>query len=93
MISNRSVYCIIINFIIWLFKILYSDSLLTSGKTVKTHIGTVVRIFRIWTGVPYVVYLAGSFKLCIVVFLDVSPLQTCVSLKFTDKNFTQPNCF
>ena len=37
--------------------------------------------------------LAGSFKLCIVVFLDVSPLQTCVSLKFTDKNFEQPNCF
>ena len=60
---------------------------------VKTHIGTVVRIFRIWTGVPDVVYLAGSFKLCIVVFLDVSPLQTCVSLKFTDKNFKQPNCF
>ena len=24
---------------------------------------------------------------------DVSPLQTCVSLKFTDKNFKQPNCF
>ena len=52
-----------------------------------------VRIFRIWTGVPDVVYLAGSFKLCIVVFLDISPLQTCVSLKFTDKNFKQPNCF
>ena len=28
-----------------------------------------------------------------MVFLDVSPLQTCVSLKFTDKNFKQPNCF
>ena len=52
-----------------------------------------VRIFRIWTGVPDVVYLAGSFKLCIVVFLDVSPLQACVSLKVTDKNFKQPNCF
>ena len=52
-----------------------------------------VRIFRIWTGVPDVVYLAGSFKLCIVVFLDVSPLQTRVSLKFTDKNFKQPNLF
>ncbi len=30
--------------------------------------------------VPDVVYMAGSFKLCIVVFLDVSPLQTCESL-------------
>ncbi len=63
------------------------------------HIRTVVRTFRIWTGVPDVVYLAGSFKLCIVVFLDVSPLscvsplQTCVSLKFTDKNFKQPNYY
>ncbi len=72
--------------IIWLFKILYSAWLVDKGS-VKTHIRTVVRIFRIWTGVPDVVYLAGSFKLCIVVFLDVSPLQTCVSLKFTDKNF------
>ncbi len=26
-------------------------------------------------------------------FLDVSPLQTCVSLKFTDKNFKQQNFF
>ncbi len=54
---------------------------LTSGAY---HIRTVVRIFRIWTGVPDVVYLAGIFKLCIVmciVFLDVSPLQTCVSFK------------
>ena len=58
---------------------------LVDKRSVKTHILTVVRIFRIWTGVPDVVYLAGSFKLCIVVFLDVSPLQTCVSLKFTDK--------
>ena len=66
---------------------------LVDKRSVKTHIRTVVRIFRIWTGVPDVVYLAGSFKLCIVVFLDVSPLQTCVSLKFTDKIFKQPNCF
>ena len=66
---------------------------LVEKRSVKTHIRTVVRIFRIWTGVPDVVYLAGSFKLGIVVFLDVSPLQTCVSLKFTDKNFKQPNCF
>ncbi len=42
-----------------------------------------VRILRIWTGVPDVVYLAESFKLCLVVFLDVSPLQTCVSLKLS----------
>ena len=66
---------------------------LADKRSVKTHILTVVRIFRIWSGVPDVVFLAGSFKLCIVVFLDVSPLQTCVSLKFTDKNFKQPNCF
>ena len=66
---------------------------LVDKRSVKTHIRTVVRIFRIWTGVPDVVYLAGSFKLCIVVFLDVSPLQTCVPLKFRDKNFKQPNCF
>ncbi len=65
---------------------------LVDKRSVKTHIHTVVRIFRIWTGVPDVLYLAGSFNLCIVVFLDVSPLQTCVSLKFTDKNFKQPNC-
>ncbi len=71
------------NFLFWL----------VDKRSVKTHIRTVVRIFRIWTGVRDVVYLAGSFKLCIVVFLDVSPLQTCVSLKFTDKNFKQPNCF
>ena len=67
---------------------------LVDKRSVKTHIRTVVRIFRIWTDVPDVVYLAGSFiKLCIVICLDVSPLQTCVSLKFTDKNFKQPNCF
>ena len=29
--------------------------------------------------------MVGGFKLCIVVFLDVSPLQTCMSLKFTQK--------
>ena len=29
--------------------------------SVKTHIWTVVRIFRIWTGVPDVVYLPGNF--------------------------------
>ncbi len=72
-------------FIIWLSKILYSN--LVDKRSIKTHIRTVVRIFRIWTGVPDAVYLAGSFKLCTVVFLDVSPLQTCVSLKFADKNF------
>jgi hypothetical protein len=62
--------------IIWLFKILYSDWL-TSG------------IFRIRTGVPDVVYLAGNFcfanrkNFCFLNF------QLC----FTDKNFKQPNCF
>jgi hypothetical protein len=43
---------------------------LVDKRSVKTHIRTVVRIFRIWTGVPHVVYLAGNFcfankeKLC-----------------------------
>ena len=48
-----------------------------------------VRIFRIWTGVPNVVYLAGNFCFANrknVYFLD---FQLC----FTDKNFKQPNCF
>jgi hypothetical protein len=35
--------------------------LLVDKRSVKTHIRTVVRIFRIWTGVPDVVYLAGNF--------------------------------
>jgi hypothetical protein len=34
---------------------------LVDKRSVKTHIRTVVRIFRIWTGVPDVVYLAGNF--------------------------------
>jgi hypothetical protein len=46
--------------ILWLFKIPYSDWL-TSGKTM--HMPIVVRIFRICTGVPDVVYLAGSLIL------------------------------
>jgi hypothetical protein len=34
---------------------------LVDKRSVKTHIlPTVVHIFRIWTGVPDVVYLAGS---------------------------------
>jgi hypothetical protein len=62
---------------------------LVDKRSVKTHIRTVVRIFRIWTGVPDVVYLAGNFcfanrkKFCYLNF------QLC----FTDKNFKQPNCF
>jgi hypothetical protein len=51
----------------------------------------VVGIFRIWTGVPDVVYLAGNISLQTEKFFAL-PLQTCVSLKFTDKNFKQPNC-
>jgi hypothetical protein len=52
---------------------------------------TVVRIFRIWTGVPDVVYLAGKScfanrkNFCFLIF------QLCVIN--TDKNFKQPNCF
>jgi hypothetical protein len=34
---------------------------LVDKRSVKTHIRTVVRIFRIWTGVPDVVYLEGNF--------------------------------
>jgi hypothetical protein len=54
--------------------------------------GTVVRIFRIWTGVPDVVYLAGNFcfanrkKFCFLIS------QLCV-IKISKKNFKQPNCF
>jgi hypothetical protein len=51
----------------------------------------VVGIFRIWTGVPDVVYLAGNFSLQTEKIFAL-PLQICVSLKFTDKNFKQPNC-
>jgi hypothetical protein len=62
---------------------------LVDKRSVKAHIWTVVRIFRIWTGVPDVVYLAGNFcfanrkNFCFLNF------QLC----FTDKNFKQPNCF
>jgi hypothetical protein len=51
-------------------------------RSVKTHIRTVVRIFRIWTDIPDVVYLAGNFckanrkKFCFLHF------QLC----FTDKH-------
>jgi hypothetical protein len=34
---------------------------LVDKRSVKTHIRTVVRIFRIWIGVPDVVYLVGNF--------------------------------
>jgi hypothetical protein len=45
------------------FNFTKSDALSTVYKIsmVKPHIRTVVRIFRIWTGVPDVVYLAGNF--------------------------------
>jgi hypothetical protein len=65
---------------------------LVDKRSLKTHIQTVVRIFRIWTGVPDVVYLAGNFcfanrkKFCFLI-------SNCVSLKIRDKNFKQPNCF
>ena len=56
---------------------------LVDKRSVKTHIRTVVRIFRIWTGVPDVVCLARNFcfanrkNFCFLNF------QLC----FTDKNF------
>jgi hypothetical protein len=34
---------------------------LVDKRSVKTYIRTVVRIFRIWTGVPDVVYQAENF--------------------------------
>ena len=51
---------------------------LVDKRSVKTHIRTGVRIFRIWTGVPDVVYAAGNFcfankkKFCFLIF------QLCV---------------
>jgi hypothetical protein len=51
---------------------------LVDKRSAKTHIRSVVRIFRIWTGVPDVVYLAGNFcfanrkKICFLIF------QLCV---------------
>jgi hypothetical protein len=62
---------------------------LVDKRSVKIHIRKVVRIFRVWTGVPDVVYLAGNFcfanrkNFCFLNF------QLC----FTDKNFKQPNSF
>jgi hypothetical protein len=53
---------------------------LVDKRSVKTHIWTVVRIFRIWTGVPDVVYLAGNFcfanrkNFCFLIF------QLCVMI-------------
>ena len=35
---------------------------LVDKRSVKIHIRKVVRIFRVWTGVPDVVYLAGNFR-------------------------------
>jgi hypothetical protein len=68
------------------YYVAFQNSLfwLVDKRSVKTHIRTVVRIFRIWTGVPDVVYLAGNFcfanrkNFCFLMF------QLCVK---------QPNCF
>jgi hypothetical protein len=63
---------------------------LVDKRSVKTRIRTVVRISRIWTGVPDVVYLAGNFA-CeqkkILLF------NFPILIKPTNKNFTQPNSF
>jgi hypothetical protein len=77
--------------IIIIYCMAFQNSLfwLVDKRSVKTHIRTVVRIIRIWTGVPDVVYLSGIFcfanwkKFCFLNF------QLC----FTDKSFKQPNCF
>jgi hypothetical protein len=62
---------------------------LVDKRSVKTHIRTVVRIFRIWTGVPDVVYLAGNFCFANKKKFYFLNSQLC----FTDKNFKQQNCF
>jgi hypothetical protein len=62
---------------------------LVDKRSVKTHVRTVVRIFRIWTGVPDVVYLAGNFCFANRKHFCFLNFQLC----FTDKNFKQPNCF
>jgi hypothetical protein len=49
----------------------------------------VVRIFRIWTGVSDVVYLAGNFCFANRKHFCFLNFQLC----FTDKNSKQPNCF
>jgi hypothetical protein len=66
--DNSSYYMAFQNSLFWL----------ADKRSVKTHIRTVVRIFRIWTGIPDVVYLAGNFcfanrkNFCFLIF------QLCV---------------
>jgi hypothetical protein len=57
---------------------------LVDKRSVKTHIRTVVRIFRIWTGVPDIVYLAGNFCFAnrkIFCFLN---FQLCLQIKISN---------
>jgi hypothetical protein len=67
-IINNNYYMAFQNSLFWL----------VDKRSVKTHIQTVVRIFRIWNGVPDVVYLAGNFcfanrkSFCFLIF------QLCV---------------
>jgi hypothetical protein len=56
---------------------------LVDKRSVKTHIRTVVRIFRIWTGVPDVVYLAGNFCNQIVFDWACMPTVYCYPVKLT----------
>jgi hypothetical protein len=82
--------CMVCKIRISLFTLPVTYALLLYGfSKLSLLIGSVVHIFRIWTGVPDVVYLAGNFcftkrkNFCFLNF------QLC----FTDKNFKQPNCF
>jgi hypothetical protein len=65
---------------------------LVDKRSVKTDIRTVVRIFRIWTSVPDVVYLAGNFcfgnrkNFCFSIF------QLCV-IKIYSKKFQTTKLF
>jgi hypothetical protein len=85
---ENPIHCIFRNYY---YYMAFQNSLfwLVDKRSVKTHIRTVARIFRIWTGVPDVVYLAGNF--CFANKKNVCFLN--FQLCFTDKNFKQPNCF
>jgi hypothetical protein len=79
-------YRIIFKYIVLFMAFQNSLFCLVDKRSVKTHIRTVVRI---WTGVPDVIYLAGNF--CFANRKNVFFLN--FRLRFTDKNFKQPNCF
>jgi hypothetical protein len=80
--NNKYYYMAFQNSLFWL----------VDKRSVKTHIRTVVGIFRIWTGIPDVVYLAGNFcfanrkKFCFLIF------QLCV-IKIYKQKFQTTKLF